>query len=338
MSTDSLPLRLAVVGVNNQGRDHIKAIAATPGVELVALVDKNESLVRQIMQDNAWGTRVRVITDLDRAFAAPDIHAFIVALPHHLHLETVQLAAEHGKHLLKEKPLARSLREGHAMVAAAHKAGIVLHTGVQRRHHRTYCELRDQLHGQEILSVDLEMRVVAQRNRGDEPPATWRDDHDLAGGGVLIDLGYHGIDLLHFLLGPMEVLSCSTWTDGRPTRTDRVEANARVFARAGTAHVHMVFGRGTQKVERLRVGTRQGLYEADRERVTFQPCEGPTECLVESPRAWDSTSVEQLASLIRAIRGERSQADPLSEQTPTLRFIDQCYASRRAEGLSGRER
>ena len=339
MTVSPRPLRLAVVGINNQGEDHIQAILKTPGACLAAIVDRDVGLLEKRLAKGDLDPAVRKFKKMKNAAKDPEIDALIVALPHHKHLKAVKWAARNGKHLLKEKPLARNAREGNEMVSIARENNMVLHTGVQRRHHLTYLKLKEALKEESILSAHLEIRVVDQKNRpGEHQGQTWRENINDAGGGVLIDLGYHGIDLLHYLLGPMDLLSCTAWTEGRPTEVEVTEKNARVFARAGHVPVHMIFGRGEQKEETLVIETRKGVFLADREKIHFATDEGQKQLIEKAEENWELTMEDQLQSFIQAVNENQGSINDTSEQTPTIRFIEKCYASRRGDGLAGREK
>lgn len=315
-------LRIGVIGLNNQGQDHIEAIAQRDDVELTATCDSNEHFKDEY--------DVHFYTEYDALFASGTIDAAVVAVPHDLHLDIVKSAAKHGIHLLKEKPIARTLAEAHEIARQAAGA-IVLHTGVQRRHHKTYATLHDELKGKAIRSASLEMTVVPR-----EPQSSggWRSHVEIAGGGVFIDLGYHAVDLMHFLLGPMDPVSCTTYLDKYPSGTRQSEDEVRVWAKAGSAWVRMMIGRSKERREQLLVETDDAVYEATREAV-IRHQNGEATTLQESDREWTHTLQEQMNTFIAAIgENERYRNDP-AEQMPTIRFIEQCYGLLRARGLPG---
>lgn len=329
-------LNVAVVGLNNQGIDHIEALAQSSRGRVAALCDVSEPLLEETAEQFDLGEVPRY-TDLEQAVRDPQIDALAVALPHHLHPWAVDLAVEHQKHLLKEKPLARDIAEAHELARRARSAGIVLHTGVQRRHHSTYQFLRRQLSEREVRSASVEITIaVRSADEADAPPRpkTWRDDFEKAGGGVLIDLGYHGIDLLHYLLGPLQLLSCVTEVDGRPCPADEVETDSAVWAVAGPAWIHMYYGRSDTKREAVIVDTDDGRFEANRERVLKHDGDGSVDLLHEASRSWSQTLLGQLETFHEAIENGESGTNDLHEQIPTMRFIESCYASRRREGVT----
>lgn len=327
------PLRIAIVGVNNQGIDHLEAILSLDGIELVALCDTSPQLLKKTARDYNLGD-LHLDTGLETTAQRDDIDALVIALPHHLHPFAVDQAVKGGKHLLKEKPIARNLLEAHQMARQMRQAGLVLHTGVQRRHHATYQFLAAALQEHEVQSASIEITIaVPPRDPEEASPLTWRDDFHLAGGGVLIDLGYHGVDLMHFLLGPLELLSCVTRYKGRPCASEEVDDDARLWAVAGSAWISMHFGRGTQKKESLIIDTDKGRFLADRETVRFLPRTaadqfGPEEVLHKAERSWEKTLQEQFLTLQRTINSGDLSTNDIYEELPTMRFLEACYRRR----------
>ena len=336
------PLRLGVVGLNNQGRDHIEGAAGHPEVRLAAICDSAAHQLANLRSDLDVADDVAGFQDMEALFASGMIDAAAICLPHRLHERAIDLAATHGIHLLKEKPLGRTLREAHEFTARMRRAGLVLHTGVQRRHHPSYCALRRELDARggprAVRSARLVMTVVPkERVPGGPRVVTWRGSYEQAGGGVLIDLGYHGVDLVQYLLGPLELVSCLLWSDKGPQAARTVEEDASVWALAGSCWTHLRFGRATKKEERIELDLGDGVLAANREGVWWTGEDGAVQ-LFASERTWRDAMVGQLTSLSRAIHDGDLAPNDLDTQVPALRFLEACYASFESEGLLGDER
>ncbi|GAB4200698.1 MAG: hypothetical protein OHK0013_12010 [Sandaracinaceae bacterium] len=153
---------------------------------------------------------------------------------------------------------------------------------------------------------------------------------------MLLDLGYHAVDLAQFLLGPLDFLSCTASRDGRPASIDDVEDRASVWARAGATWIHLEIGRGVEKRERVVIECAAGRFEANRERLLWSDGTGGVRTLAESPRDWSRTMVEQLDTFARAIDGDAA-SNELETQLPALRFLEACYARIRLDGVPARE-
>ncbi len=142
------------------------------------------------------------------ALLASDCDAVYIASPTDRHLDQVVAAARAGKHVLCEKPLGLDVPQAQAMVRACRQAGVYLGTGFMMRFHPAHAALR-----QALQAGRLGQPVFARAQFAcwyPPIPGAWRQDPAQGGGGVLMDLACHCIDLLEMLMGPVEALVCST--------------------------------------------------------------------------------------------------------------------------------
>jgi len=144
----------------------------------------------------------------------PNIDAIYIATPPDSHADYTQMAAEAGKPVYVEKPMARTLAEGQAMVDACSAAGVPLFVAYYRRALPRFLALRDVLE-QGILG---EVRTVFTHftetlRKEDAAPDTrpWRVDPEIAGGGRFVDVGSHTLDALDFLFGPVSRVEGKAW-------------------------------------------------------------------------------------------------------------------------------
>ncbi len=138
----------------------------------------------------------------ESAVADERVAGVYICTPHHLHLEHARLAAGAGKHILLEKPLARTAQESHAIVDAAAQAGVTLMVAENYRFMPPVLEARKM-----VDRGDLGLLRLIQLQE-DFPflPSEWRNDAESNGGGVLIDGGIHKASLLAYLAGnPAEI-------------------------------------------------------------------------------------------------------------------------------------
>ena len=134
------------------------------------------------------------------AAAAPEVDAMYLCTPHHLHREHSLMAAEAGKHVLVEKPIARNLQEARDMVAQARRAGVTFMVAENYRFMLPVRAARKLIEDGAIgrvRSIQLQEEALFQ-------PRDWRLDRGLNGGGVLIDGGIHKMDILVYLTGMPE--------------------------------------------------------------------------------------------------------------------------------------
>ena len=127
-------VRVAVVGFNGRGKNHIEAFSAMKGARLVALCDVDSTVLgRELSQANAGGQTVTGYTDLRRLLENKDIDAVTFATPHHWHALGSIWAAQAGKDVYVEKPASHDVWEGRKMIEAARKYNRIMQVGAQCR-------------------------------------------------------------------------------------------------------------------------------------------------------------------------------------------------------------
>jgi predicted dehydrogenase len=209
------PIGVAVIGAGMVGRAHANAYrnASTvfgleqPGPRLVAIADVHEPFAADAARRYGFE---RTETDWRAVVAAPDVHAVSVAVANSLHREIVEAAFAAGKHVLCEKPLAPSVRDGQAMVGAAEAApGQVGAVGFTFRRSPAINAIKQQVEG----SLGAVRHVVGNYwcDYGFDPqrPMSWRYQGG-PGSGVLADIGSHLVDLAEFFCGDTTAVQGTT--------------------------------------------------------------------------------------------------------------------------------
>jgi predicted dehydrogenase len=199
-----MPVRVGLIGCGIISGAHLDAWqACAPRGRIVAVADPDPEKANRAAE-KAPGARV--FTDHRALLADPDIDAVDLCLPHHLHRAVTEEALTAGKHVLCEKPIANTLAEADAMIAAAERAGRVLLIAEQMRYEGTVPAARARLAAGDIGEVLVAQATMGWFQGGVYLQSEWRLDAVLGGGGALIDGGHHWVDLLLNLLGePKEV-------------------------------------------------------------------------------------------------------------------------------------
>lgn len=204
----SQPLRIGLIGCGGISRAHVRAMQSLGQemVRVVATCDVEEALAQERARKS--GTEV-VLTDWREVLKREDIDAVDICLPHDLHAEVAVAAAQAGKHILVEKPIATTLEDGWAMVRAARQAGVVLMTAFVERFEaenwRTKQLLDEGWLGAPILAqLDHLQNVVV-------PPGHWVRSRQRLGGGSIASAGCHRLDLLRWFIGEVEWVSAETY-------------------------------------------------------------------------------------------------------------------------------
>jgi 1,5-anhydro-D-fructose reductase (1,5-anhydro-D-mannitol-forming) len=215
-----------IVGCGWVARDHLlPGLRATPGARLVGACDRDVAAAARLATGH---DDVLVTADLDALVARPGLDAVYVATPNSAHLPVVAAVAARGLPVLCEKPLAADVDDAAAIVAAC--AGTLAGTAFDQRFHPAHRRIAEIVAAGELGTVTavrivyacwlppdwdpeqfgsvttrsghLTSEVVAELPRPDGTPYdNWRVDPARAGGGALVDLAPHGIDLVGALLG-----------------------------------------------------------------------------------------------------------------------------------------
>lgn len=222
-------LRVGLIGAGQVAERHAAAFAACPDASVAAVADpdraRGEALAASC--DAAWFASAEELL-------LAGVDAVVVCVPHDLHLPVALAAAEHGAHVLLEKPIANTLDEADAILTACERAGVRLMVGFVHRFRTEVLEasrlLREGAIGEPVIAVDRFCSLG-----GPHPPA-WVWSRAQAGGGVLMYGGIHAIDRLLWLLGD-EVVTADAQlhhTYGYGDVEDGLVATLR-FARGATA-------------------------------------------------------------------------------------------------------
>jgi predicted dehydrogenase len=127
-------VRVAVVGLNGRGRDHLRQLRAVPGVRIVALCDVDTAVLDRTAEALAKdGLTPEKFTDVRKLLASPDVDAITIATPNHWHALQGIWACQAGKDVFVEKPVSHNIWEGRQLVAAAAKYNRVVQAGMQVR-------------------------------------------------------------------------------------------------------------------------------------------------------------------------------------------------------------
>ena len=199
-------INAAVIGLGI-GLAHAEGYKACAHANLAAVCDSDPARLRQ-RGDQLGVPREMQFTDYEKMLALPEIEAVSIGLPNFLHAPVALAAFQAGKHVLCEKPLATSADEAGAMVAAARKAGKNLMVCFNYRFREDARWLK-RLEGDGQLGRVYFARAGWSRNRGIPSLGGWFTQKAMSGGGPLIDLGVHILDLTLWLMGYPKAVAVS---------------------------------------------------------------------------------------------------------------------------------
>ncbi len=254
----------ALVGLGRLSVEELlPAFGACKKARPVALVsgDRNKALLLA-RQYGVPETGIYDYATFDRIRDNPAIQVVYIVLPNGMHHEYTIRAAQAGKHVLCEKPMATSSRECEEMIAACNKAQrkLMVAYRIQYEPHNRFA--RELVRQKRFGPVKLIQSVNAQR-QGE--PRQWRHDKKLAGGGALPDIGLYDLNTTRFLLGeePAEITAMIGSTPGDP-RFREVEENIMWHMRfPGGALTSHMSGYDAHESRRYRVHAPTGWIDLD---------------------------------------------------------------------------
>lgn len=223
-SRENIKVRFGLIGAGNIGQLRARALGMLANSELSAIADVDTERAKAV----ATSPQTRVFDDYQKMLASDAVEAVIVSTPPQFHEEIVTAALEAGKHVLCEKPLANTVDACRRMVEKSRETGKVLTTGFNHRYFAAIEFVKQTLDGGEIGELD-HIRAFAGHTGLAEFKAPWMYDKDVMGGGALMDVGIHLIDLTRYLLGDIVevfgVATCNVW------KLDRSEDNGFALLR-----------------------------------------------------------------------------------------------------------
>ncbi len=324
-----MSIRWGVVGAGGiaDRRTIPEGIMPSPCCELVAVMDADAGRARAVAEKYA----VRhCITRLEDLLALPEVDAVYIATPNHLHRDQTVAAARAGKHVLVEKPFATTIAEAEEMIAACQEAGVKLMAGYLMRFHAHHRRLKAMVEAGELGQVVFGRAQLTCWYP--EIPGAWRQDPQQSGGGALMDMGTHCLDLLEMLMGPIVQLVAFA---GTLTFRYAVEDSATVLCKfASGAHgvVDVNFNvpdEAAQNVLELR-GTR-GAVLADH--TIGQDAGGHMVAyLPQGSRGYEAAQVRLGESIARPV-----EVQPVDTYRAEIEHFVDCIEQGREPLIGGRE-
>ena len=239
-------VRLGIVGCGRATTTlHLPALASVPEIRVAALADTNaEALARAARQGHPErsASHFRALVD------DPSLDAIAICVPTGAHAEIALAALEAGKHVFVEKPLALTLHEADSVIEHAAAAGVCVQVGFNTRWHPQARRARDAIRAGRIGTID----AIASRLTSFHATVPGWQSRRATGGGVLLELAIHHVDLWRFLTGAeIDEVTAYTRSDEREDQTatliarlsDGALATAVFAERTSRSNDVEVFGR-----------------------------------------------------------------------------------------------
>ncbi len=313
VSTDGI-LRIGVVGVGVMGSNHARVLAELPGIKLVGVVDPDAKQREQV----ARALGCAAFADLE-AMIGSGVDAVTIAAPTHLHREIALECANRGIHILVEKPIASTIEEGRAIVAAARRAGVTLMAGHVERFNPAVQSLKRAIKDQDILSIAI-TRV------GPFPPR-------MSNVGVVIDLAVHDIDLIRWFTDS-EIVEIQPQTSSAVAEREDIALLQFRTASGVLAHINTNW-LTPFKARNIHIATRAKYLIADLLTLQVTECFGFQPDGSYSMRHLSVGYAEplraELVAFISAVRSGETPAVTGEEGVASLEIATRCLSSRTAQ-------
>lgn len=270
--------RVGISGAGTIGAIHADALALLENATLVAVAEPREQ-AGQAFVAKYGGEHYASYPEM---LANADIDVVIVATPSGLHPDQVVLAAEHGKHVITEKPMAITKEGLDRMVEAVQEAGVQLAVIFQNRLSRDVFRVKRALE-QGVLGKPILANGTMYWHRDQDyydANGGWRGTWALDGGGALMNQAIHTIDLLQWLMGGVQDLKAFTSTLNHAIETEDTAAASFVFANGALGTITATTCAARDYPPRLEIIGSEGRVTLEANAITLWECEKSPEEIV----------------------------------------------------------
>jgi UDP-N-acetylglucosamine 3-dehydrogenase len=304
-------LRIGVIGVGVMGSNHARVLADLPAVTLVGVADPDPKQREKVASALGCPT----FADFD-ALIEHGVDAVTIAAPTQLHREIAIECARRGVHMMLEKPVASTIEEGHAIVAAAQRAGVTLMAGHVERFNPAVQSLKRAIKDESILSIAI-TRV------GPFPPR-------MSNVGVVIDLAVHDIDLIRWFTDS-EIVEIQSQTSSAVAEREDIALLQFRTASGVLAHINTNW-LTPFKARNIHIATRDKYLIADLLTLQVTECFGFQPDGSYSMRHLSVGYAEplraELAAFIKAVRTGETPAVTGEEGVASLEIAIRCLNTR----------
>ena len=332
------PVRFALVGCGVIAPVHARSIDELSDAKLVALCD----IEREKAQRLAEFYPADIYTDYCEMVRRADIDVVVVLTPSGLHAEIGIAAADAGKHVIVEKPMDVTLAKADALIVACQKAGVKLCSISQHRFDAAVMALKHAVTMNQLGQLNFGgSHTKWYRSQEYYDSGSWRGTWALDGGGALINQSIHYVDLLQYIMGPVEELHA--YCSSRAHQRIEVEDIAVAAVKFRSGAIGLLEGSTAAYpgfVARLDVYGTNGSVIIENDQISQWQLRGETPCPVEpeptgfiggtsSKDIWHLSHKRQIADMIAAIREDREPLVNGIEGRKPLEIVLAVYESAR---------
>ncbi len=335
---DKKEIGFGIIGCGMISDWHAGAIAKIQGARLIGVTDINEK------SRNAFSAKyhTEAVNTVEDLLARPDIDVICICTPSGLHAPFAVQAANAGKHIIVEKPMAINLKEADEIINACEANGVKVAVISQLRFSQAVCKLKGAVEKGllgTLVTGDIYMKFYRSQeyyNKGG-----WRGTWKMDGGGALMNQGIHGIDLLQYVMGPVKSVYARTKTLARKIEVEDTAIAVLEFKNGALGVIE-----GTTSIypglpRRLEVNGDKGTIVLEEDSIINWAIEGqqiPDDIKLERTTSGASSNpadfsteghVMQISDMVEAIRNGRKPLVDQYEGRKPIEIIMAIYQSSR---------
>jgi predicted dehydrogenase len=314
MSTMTNKIKIGIIGCGAVVEKlHLPILKKIKNVKIQALVDKDLNRIKQLQNQY----QVPIIHDNYRQILS-DINIALVALPNYLHAPiSIELLTK-GIHVFCEKPMATNSLEAEDMVKAAKQSNRYLSIGMVKRHFAINQKIK------QLLSSDYLGKIKSFEYEEGVPfdwplRSTYAFDKQMAGGGILIDMGAHVIDLIIWLLGKPTNINYQDDSRGG------VEANCQISLNDINGRIELSRDRTLKNT--FKIFGQKGILETSTRRLnSLSVQKGNHQETFTTQETFEDCIFKELSSFIHAATYHSRPPAPGEEIIESIKLINYCYS------------
>lgn len=335
-----------VIGCGVIATWHADALAQIENARLVGGVDNYKEAAEKFAEK--YG--VKAYDSLDEMLKDPQIDVVCICTPSGLHAELAIKAANAGKNIVVEKPMAITITQADAIVAACEKNNVQLTSIAQRRFSDVVQRLRGIVASGELgklISCDLHMKY--HRSKEYYASAGWRGTWAMDGGGALMNQGIHGVDLLIYLCGDVKTVYAYAKTMVHDIEVEDTSAALLEYKNGAIGVLQGTTSLFPGTAMRLEICGEDGTVIMENDRITLfetrkggnqtpQGEEKSTSASFKDPKAFGVAGhVKQLTDMTNAVlQGRKPMIDVHEGRRPVALILAVYESAKRGEKVSVR--
>lgn len=311
-------IKFLLIGINGKHSEHIQAFIKNKQIEIVGICnpDKKEC---ELLQKHF--NKTPFYSDYKKAIDTDSPDAIFICMPHNFHGKAVAYAMKKNIHIFKEKPFAINLKEANMIMRKKLTSKSKLMIVSQRRFHKSYIEAKKH-----IPSIGRVHLVTAEYSFN-RTPSGWRKNKKESGGGVLIDSGYHFIDLVNFYFGLPDKVFCRLNLLESNDMHDTEDNGTVIFSYKDNMIATIIFSRIAQSKENITIYGENGQIDVGKSYLFVRDRNKKIVKKVLIKNDWFNAFNKQLKHFTQNVSLNEEFHPSFTEGFQNTNIISKCYKS-----------